>query len=95
MKITQEEIMHIATLSRIRFTDEELKAMDGHLSKILESFETLDLADTSDVPPTAHILPFVNVLRDDKAAAPMDRDKLLAAAPETDGAAYIVPRVVE
>ena len=47
------------------------------------------------LPPTAHILDTVNVLREDTVRPPMDRDALLRNAPETDGAAYIVPRVLE
>ena len=49
----------------------------------------------SDVPPTAHILPYTNVLRDDVPGDSTDRAELLANAPETDGEAYIVKRVVE
>jgi len=40
-------------------------------------------------------LPFVNVLREDKATEPMPREELLKNAPESDGSAYIVPKVLE
>lgn len=95
MKISTEEVKHIAALSRLEFDDKALREMGGHLEQVLGYFETLDAADTSDVPPTAHILSAVNVLRDDVAETPMERDKLLANAPETDGEGYIVPRVIE
>lgn len=95
MKITQEEVKHIADLSRLEFSAEEAAAMGEHLASVLGHFEMLDSVDTSSVPPTAHILDAVNVLRADTVTPSMTRDKLLANAPESDGEAYIVPRVIE
>ena len=95
MNIDKEEILHIATLSRLSFKDEELAEIGEHLDNTLERFRTLDAVDVSDVPPTAHVLPYVNVLRDDVPGEPADREELLKNAPETDGEAYIVKRVVE
>ena len=95
MKISREEILHIAELSRLSFTDEELDELGEQLGNVLQRFRQLDAADVSDVPPTAHILDFVNVLREDEARAPMPREELLKNAPESDGSAYIVPRVLE
>ena len=94
-KIDNEEIMHIATLSRLRFTDEETEEIGKHLDSILEKFRALDAVDVSGIPPTAHILPYTNVLREDVPSEPMPRAELLKNAPETDGEAYIVKRVVE
>lgn len=95
MNIDKEEILHIATLSRLSFTDEELAEIGRHLDNTLERFRALDAVDVSDVPSTAHVLPYVNVLRDDVPGEPADREELLKNAPETDGEAYIVKRVVE
>lgn len=95
MKISREEILHIAELSRLSFTDEELDELGEQLGNVLERFRQLDAVDVSDVPPTAHILDFVNVLREDEARSPMSKEELLKNAPESDGSAYIVPRVLE
>ncbi len=95
MKISREEVLHIATLSRLRFDENELAVMGEEMDSILDRFEQLNAVDVSDVPPTAHILPFTNVLREDVAGEPMDRDELLKNAPDSDGSAYIVPRVIE
>ncbi len=95
MKITGDEVAHIAELSRLEFDAAETEQMREHLETVLEHFEMLDSVDTSALSPTAHILDTVNVLRPDEAAEPFDRDRLLANAPETDGESYIVPRVLE
>ena len=69
--------------------------MEKHFAALLRQMEPLDSFDASAVPATAHILPAVNVLREDRAGEPFDREKLLACAPERDENSYIVPRVVE
>ncbi len=94
-KVTLDEAKHIAELSRLEFDADGLERQRDHLEKMLWVFETLDKTDVSDVPPTAHILSAVNVLRDDIAEPSYSTEELLKNAPETDGAAYIVPRVVE
>ena len=60
MKIDRKEVLHIAELSRLTFTEEELDAMGEQMGSVLEKFRRLDEVDVSDVPPTAHILPFVD-----------------------------------
>lgn len=94
-KITIDEVKHISDLSKLELSKAELDAMCGHLQKMLDYFETLDRVDTSNVPPTAHILGEVNVLRDDVVAPSMPNAELIANAPEAEDGAYIVPRVVE
>ena len=94
-KITPETIRHTATLSRIILSEEEEKGMEKHFAALLRQMEPLDSFDASAGPATAHILPAVNVLREDRAGEPFDREKLLACAPERDENSYIVPRVVE
>lgn len=91
----RQELLRLAKLSRLNFTDEELTAIGEHLDNVTLTFKGLDCADIESVPPTAHILDAVNVLREDVAQKPMDRELLLKNAPDTDGEAYIVPQVLE
>lgn len=93
--ITDADILHIAELSRIKLSESEMADMKGHLEHMITHFDALDSVDVSDVPPTAHILSAVNVLRDDEVKPSMPTEELMQNAPETDGGAYIVPRVVE
>ncbi len=93
--VSIEEVKHIAELSRLSFTEEQCEKQREHLEKMLGYFETLDAVDVADVPPTAHILDAVNVLREDEAEPSFDNERLLSNAPERDGGAYVVPRVVD
>ena len=94
-KITPEVIAHTAMLSRITLTNEASAAIEKHFAARLGQMAALEGFDASAVPATAHILPAVNVLREDVAGEPFDREKLLACAPDRDENSYIVPRVVE
>ncbi len=94
-QITTEEAKRLAKLSMLEFDDSELKEIEAHLSKMLGYFSTLDSVDVSEVPPTAHILPAVNVLRDDEVVKSMPTEDLIANAPKAEDGAYVVPRVVE
>ena len=91
----KEEVLHIAALSRLSFDDEQLTSMGEHLDGMLDCFRALDSLDTSLVSPTAHVLPFTNVLRPDQIATPIKRVELLKNAPQTDGEAFIVPKILE
>jgi aspartyl-tRNA(Asn)/glutamyl-tRNA(Gln) amidotransferase subunit C len=96
MSISREEVRHIALLSRIRLSDEELDRFTGHLDEILAYAEKINELDTSDVPPTSHVVPIVNVMRDeDRVSESLDVREALANAPETDGSFFKVPRVTE
>lgn len=93
--VDTEEVKHIAALSRLEFSDDSIESMRGHLTKMLEYFDALDDADVSCVPPTAHILGGVNVLRADEVTPSTANEELLKNAPESRDGAYVVPRVVE
>ena len=95
MKIDKQEVLHLAQLSRLNFTEEELERIGDHLDNVIQTFKGLELVDVSAVPPTAHILDYVNVLREDVAGESTDRELLLSNAPDSDGEAYIVPQVLE
>lgn len=93
--IDDNDVEHIASLAALTLSDEERNAHKKHLQKMLDTFEVLDRFDVSDVPPTAHILSAVNVLRDDVVVESYPVENLLANAPQSEDGAYVVPRVVE
>ena len=52
MRLTPEEVEHVALLARLRLTDEEIQTYTEQLSAILEYAERIQEVDTSSVPPT-------------------------------------------
>ncbi|MCK4315985.1 MAG: Asp-tRNA(Asn)/Glu-tRNA(Gln) amidotransferase subunit GatC, partial [Anaerolineae bacterium] len=65
MKLSREEVEHIAELARLALSDEELALYQEQLSAILEHFERLQELDTEAIPPTATVLPLRSVMRAD------------------------------
>lgn len=63
--LTKEEVKHIATLSRIGVTDEEVEKIGGELSAVLDWMKQLEEVDVTDVIPTAHSTGTENVTNED------------------------------
>jgi aspartyl-tRNA(Asn)/glutamyl-tRNA(Gln) amidotransferase subunit C len=93
--ISRDDVEHVANLARLHLTDDEIDRMQTQLSNILEAIETLRDVDTSHVGPTASVIQLENVMRDDVAADPLQRDAALANAPLREGPMLRVPVVLE
>jgi len=95
MKLTKEQVLHIARLAKLGLTEEEVEKMSEQLSNILENFEILNKVDTNGVPPTAQPNALTNVLKDDVVKPSMPQDDVLANAPQRDGDYFKVKVVLE
>jgi aspartyl-tRNA(Asn)/glutamyl-tRNA(Gln) amidotransferase subunit C len=93
-KITEADVRHVAKLARLDVTDDEVALFAGQLAAVLEHAEDVEALDTAGVPPTAHPLPLVNVLRDDVPRDGVDRDEVLAMAPAAEDRRFRVPRIL-
>jgi aspartyl-tRNA(Asn)/glutamyl-tRNA(Gln) amidotransferase subunit C len=95
MKLSREQVQHIADLARLALSDEEQALYQEQLSAILEHFERLQALDTEAVPPTATVLPLRNVMRADEPITPSPREDILANAPAVEEGCFKVPAVLE
>ncbi len=95
MKLTREEVLHIARLARLGLTEAEVDRLSEQLSHILEHFEVLQQVDTAGVPPTAQPNPLQNVLKEDKVEASLSQEQVLANAPQREGDFFRVKAVLE
>jgi aspartyl-tRNA(Asn)/glutamyl-tRNA(Gln) amidotransferase subunit C len=95
MRLTPEEVEHVALLARLRLTEEERERFTTQLNSILEHFEQLQQIDTSGVPPMSHAVPMSNVLREDEPAPSLSPEEALQNAPDRDRDCFRVPRVIE
>ena len=94
-RITREEVTKVAALARLSLEPGVAERMTSELDQILEYVQTLAQVDTADVEPTAHAVPLPTPLREDRPAAPMDPELAVANAPEHEGTAFVVPKVIE
>ncbi len=95
MKLSREEVLHIARLARLGLTEDEVDRMREQLSNILDNFEVLKRVDTTDVPPTAQPIALQNVMRDDEVAPSLPAEDVLANAPRREGEFFRVRAVLE
>ncbi len=94
MKLSQQEVEHVAHLARLHLSPEELGLMTRQLDTILSYVAKLDELDTTGVEPTTHAFAVTNALRDDIVTPSLSRSSALANAPQENGEAFIVPRVI-
>jgi aspartyl-tRNA(Asn)/glutamyl-tRNA(Gln) amidotransferase subunit C len=92
--LSRADVVHVAHLARLTLTDEELDRFTVQLGAILDHAADVEALDTAGVPPTAHPLDLVNVLRDDEPRPSLDRDEVLAMAPDAQDGRFRVPRIL-
>jgi aspartyl-tRNA(Asn)/glutamyl-tRNA(Gln) amidotransferase subunit C len=95
MRLSKEEIEHVALLARLQLSEEEKERLTGHLNQIMVHFEKLQELDTSEVEPTSHSIPVENVFREDLAGPCLPVEDVIANAPEARDDQFVVPQVVE
>jgi aspartyl-tRNA(Asn)/glutamyl-tRNA(Gln) amidotransferase subunit C len=95
MRLTREDVLHIALLARLGLTETEVERFREQLSNILENFEILQQVDTTDIPPTAQSIALQNIVRDDEVAASLPQGQILANAPQKEGEFFRVRAVLE
>jgi len=95
MKLSREEVLHIAALAKLGMTEEDITHFGGQLSNILENFEVLKKVDTEGIPPTAQPNALCNVMKDDVVAPSMSPSVVLANAPRREGDFFRIRPVLE
>ena len=93
-RISTGDVAHVARLARLELTADELERFTEKLGAVLEHARDVEALDTEGVPPTAHPLPLVNVLRDDVVTPSLDRTEVLAEAPAVEANRFRVPRIL-
>jgi aspartyl-tRNA(Asn)/glutamyl-tRNA(Gln) amidotransferase subunit C len=95
MKLSYEQVKHIAWLARLGLSESEMEKFSLQLSNILENFEILKEVDTTDVPPATQTLPLQNIFREDKAATSYPQSEVLANAPRQQENCFKVQAILE
>jgi aspartyl-tRNA(Asn)/glutamyl-tRNA(Gln) amidotransferase subunit C len=95
MKITKEEVLHVANLARLELSEDAVMKYAEQIDKILTHVDELKKVDTAGVPPTSHAISLTNAFRDDEVREPLARELSLANAPEQEDGSFIVPKIIE
>jgi aspartyl-tRNA(Asn)/glutamyl-tRNA(Gln) amidotransferase subunit C len=95
MKLSCEDVEHIAELARLTLSDEEKVLYQEQLSAILVYFEKLQELDTEAISPTASVLLLRSVMREDESKPPTPREDILVNAPAAEDGCFEVPAVLD
>jgi aspartyl-tRNA(Asn)/glutamyl-tRNA(Gln) amidotransferase subunit C len=95
MKLNRKDVEHVALLSRLELSENELDKFTGQLDAILEYIDVLNQVDTSNVEPMAHVLDIRNVMRADEVQPSLPREAALQNAPDAEDGFFKVPKIVE
>jgi aspartyl-tRNA(Asn)/glutamyl-tRNA(Gln) amidotransferase subunit C len=89
------DIKYVAHLARLALTPEEEEKLAGQLGNILHYIEKLNQLDVSNVEPTSHAVPLVNVTREDAVRPSLPNEEALRNAPAKANGLFLVPKIVE
>jgi aspartyl-tRNA(Asn)/glutamyl-tRNA(Gln) amidotransferase subunit C len=93
-RLSHTDVEHVANLARLALSADEVDQFTEQLAVILDHAQDVAALDLEGVPPTAHPLPLVNVLRPDEVRPSLDREEVLAQAPAVEDRRFRVPRIL-
>ncbi len=94
MKITRDEVLYVADLARLDLDEASIEAFAEQIANILEYVDMLNQVDTEGINPTSHAISLTNAFREDEEKGHLEREQVLANAPEKEDGSFIVPKVV-
>jgi aspartyl-tRNA(Asn)/glutamyl-tRNA(Gln) amidotransferase subunit C len=93
-RISADVVAKVSRLARLDLTPDEIEATTHQLADMLEHFADIDALDLATVAPMTQPFLLVNVLRDDVEQPCLDRDEVLAAAPDAQDGRFKVPPII-
>jgi aspartyl-tRNA(Asn)/glutamyl-tRNA(Gln) amidotransferase subunit C len=93
-RLSRDDVVHVAGLARLDLTEEEIDLFTGQMADVLRHAQAVASLETAGVPPTAHPVPLVNVLRDDVPRPSLDPEEVLTQAPAAEDHRFRVPRIL-
>jgi aspartyl-tRNA(Asn)/glutamyl-tRNA(Gln) amidotransferase subunit C len=94
MKITTEEVLHVAHLARLEIDAAAVERFAGQIGEILDYVDQLKQVDTRGIKPTTHALALTNAFREDAEGGHLERERALANAPQSEAGGFVVPKVM-
>ena len=93
-KLTDDQVRHVAKLSRLKLSDDQIHYFAEQLSHVLSYVEKLNEVDIEGVEPMAHPTDMTNRFRDDEPTPGIAVEQALKNAPAADEPFFKVPKVL-
>ncbi|MGD9189366.1 MAG: Asp-tRNA(Asn)/Glu-tRNA(Gln) amidotransferase subunit GatC [Desulfobacteraceae bacterium] len=94
MKLTVEQVQHVAKLARLELEPQAVETLAGQLATILDYVDKLSEVDTSRIEPTSHAIALTNAFREDRIHTHLEPQEALANAPAKEEGSFVVPKVI-
>ncbi len=94
VKITRQEVMHVAGLARLRLDEAAVELYTRQLGEILTYMDALKRLDTKGVAGTSHAIFINNAFREDRVKPSIPAERALANAPDSDDGNFVVPKII-
>lgn len=94
MAISIKDVEYVAGLAKLELSEKEKKKFQKELDNIIKYIDQLKEVNTEGIPPTSHVIPMENVLREDEVLKSLSQDEALANAPEKEDGYFKVPKVI-
>ncbi len=95
MSITLKDVEYVANLARLELSQREKIKFQKELDIVIKYIDQLNELNTETVPPTSHVLPLENVIREDSVLPSLPQGEALSNAPKKKDGFFRVPRVIE
>jgi aspartyl-tRNA(Asn)/glutamyl-tRNA(Gln) amidotransferase subunit C len=95
MKLTREEVLHIAALAKVGVSEADLETFSQQLSNILENFSVLQKIDTTGIAPSTQSISIQNVIHNDEVQPSLLAQDVLANAPQRESDLFKIKIVLE
>jgi len=95
MAATDIDVKYVPHLARLSLTPDEEQLFGAQLGQVLGYIDKLTQLDVSQVEPTAHAVPMINVTRADEIVSSLPNEEALRNAPATANSLFVVPKIVE
>ena len=93
-QLSEQAVRHVAGLAQLDLTDDEVHVFTEQLAAVLRHARDIEALDIADVPPSTHAVPVTNVFREDEPRPSLDRDEVIAQAPDGEDGQFNVPRIL-
>jgi aspartyl-tRNA(Asn)/glutamyl-tRNA(Gln) amidotransferase subunit C len=93
MRISSDDVKHVAKLAELEFSKDEVSKITPQLDKILEHVARISAVDTNGVENTSHVMDIKNVFREDTPTDTMPQEDALKNAPLEQDDGFRVPRI--
>ncbi|HCT3317219.1 Asp-tRNA(Asn)/Glu-tRNA(Gln) amidotransferase subunit GatC [Corynebacterium striatum] len=93
-EISREEVAHLAKLSRLALSDEELEQFATQIDKIVDSVSAVGKVDAEGVEPMSHPHSVVAPMREDVMVRTLSAEQALDQAPAAEDERFVVPQIL-